>query len=104
LFTLSKAVKRATLSLEGIDNVQSSDGLPSGVFRISDRVSDDILEEMTKNPSDLFVDVATDPLHTASAGESADGRLRNALDVLAHNLSMSLRTAFAQTFTTFAAP
>jgi hypothetical protein len=58
---------------------------------------------MTKDTTDLFVDIAADSLHATSTSEPSDGRLRDALDVLTHDLSVSLRATFAETLTTFAA-
>jgi hypothetical protein len=102
LFRVLEAIEGASLSLESINNVQSGDRLPSGVFRVSDRVSDDILKEMTKNPTDFFIDITTDSLDTTTTRKPSDGRLGDALDVLSHDLTVTLRTAFAETFTAFA--
>jgi hypothetical protein len=44
--------------------------------------------------SDFIVDVAADSLHAASPRQTADGRLCDALDVLAHHFSMALCTTF----------
>jgi hypothetical protein len=41
----AETVKRSALSLERVDDVESSDGLSLGVLGISDRVSDDVWEE-----------------------------------------------------------
>jgi hypothetical protein len=57
---------------------------------------------MSEDATDFFVDIATDALDTTTSSQAPDGRLRNALDVLSHDFAMALRTAFAETFTTFA--
>jgi hypothetical protein len=38
----TKTVEGSTLSLEGVDDVESGDGLSLGVLRVGDGVSDDI--------------------------------------------------------------
>ena len=44
-----------------------------------------------------------DTLDTATAGETADGGLGYALDVVTENLSVALGSAFAETFSSFSA-
>jgi hypothetical protein len=41
----SETVEGTTLALEGVDDVQGGDGLTLSVFGVSDRVSNDVLEE-----------------------------------------------------------
>ena len=41
-------------------------------------------------------------LDATTAGKATDGRLGDALDVVAQNLAMALGAAFAEAFTTFA--
>ena len=40
----TETVEGSALSLEGVDDVEGSDGLPLGVFGVGDRVTDDVLE------------------------------------------------------------
>jgi hypothetical protein len=72
------------------------------VFSIGDRVTDDVFKEVPKDTTDFFVDVSTDSLDSSTAGETPDCWLRNALNVLTHNLSMTFGTTLPKTFTTFA--
>ena len=44
-----------------------------------------------------------DTLDTATTRQTADGRLGDALDVVAQNLPVTLRTALAEALATFAA-
>ena len=44
-----------------------------------------------------------DTLDTATTGETTDGRLGYALDVVTENLSVTLGSAFAETLSTFSA-
>jgi hypothetical protein len=103
LWQSSETVKGAPLALQGVDHIEGGDCLPPRVLSVGHRVADDALEEVTEDTADLFVDIAADTLHTASAREPADGGLRNALDVFAHDLSMTLRATFPKTFPALAA-
>jgi hypothetical protein len=57
-----------------------------------------------EDSADLFIDVTADSLHTATPRKTPDRGLRNTLDVLAHDLAVTLRTALTKTLITFAAP
>ena len=56
MFYLSaKFVKGASLSFQGIDDVQSGDSFPLGMLGVGDRVTDNVLEKDLKNAAGLFV-------------------------------------------------
>lgn len=55
-FSTAEAVQSATLSLQGIDDVQAGDGLALGVFGVGDGVTDDALKEGLEHATGLFVD------------------------------------------------
>ncbi len=42
----SESVEGAALPLEGVDDVQDSDGLPLGVLSVGDSIPDDTLKEL----------------------------------------------------------
>ena len=46
---LVEAIQRASLSLQRVDNIQSSDGLALSVIAISDCISDNILQEVLQD-------------------------------------------------------
>lgn len=96
----AEAVEGTTLTFERVDDVHGRDGLPFGVFGISDRVPDDVLEEHFEHAASLFVYEAGDAFHSAATSESPDGGLRDALDVIAQYFAMSLCASFSQTFAT----
>ena len=83
----SETVESSTLSLEGIDDVESGDGLSLGVFSVGDGVSDDVLEEVSEDDSGLVVDEAADSLDSTSSGESSDGWLGDSHDGVLNGLS-----------------
>mgnify|MGYP004185043207 FL=1 len=88
----SETVKGSALSLEGIDNIKSSDSLSSGVLSVGDGISDDVLKEDLKDTTGLFVDKTRDTLDTTSSCQSSDGRLGDTLDVISQDLSVTLGT------------
>ena len=45
----AKAVERAALALERVDDVERGDGLALGVLGVGDRVADDVLEEAARS-------------------------------------------------------
>ena len=76
-----------TLALERVHHVQRSHRLAASVLGVGDGVADDVLEEHLQHTTSLLVDEARDALHTATASQTADGGLRDALDVVAQNLA-----------------
>ena len=97
-FLAAKAVEGAALPLESVDHVHGSDGLPLGVLRVGDCVTDDVLQEHLQNPAGLLVDQTRDALHASSTGETTDGGLGDPLDVVAKDLPVALGTSLSETF------
>ena len=88
----AETVEGSALSLESVDDIESSDGLSLGVLSVDDRVADDVLEERSEDSAGLLVDVGRDSLHTTSACKSADGRLGDAEDGLAERLAVEVNS------------
>ncbi len=88
--------ERRTLALEGVDDVHGSDRLAAGVLSVGDGVADDVLKEGLEHGAGLLVDEARDTLHTATASETADGGLGDALDVVTQHLAVALGAALAE--------
>jgi hypothetical protein len=91
----AEAVQSAALSLEGMDHIKSSDGLSASVLGVGDGVTDDVLQEHLQHTTSLLVDQAGDALDTASARQTTNGGLRDALDVVTKDSSVALRAALA---------
>ncbi len=91
----SETVKSATLSLQSMHDIKSGDGLAASVLSVGDGISDDVLQENLKDTSSLLIDQTRDSLDTASACQSADSRLGDALDVVSQDLSVSLSSALS---------
>lgn len=93
-----ESVQRASLTLQRVDDVQSRHGSTPRVFRVGDRVADDVIQKDLEDPSRLFVDQSGDALDSAATSETTDGRLGNALDVVAKHLSVTLGASLSQSF------
>jgi len=102
-YLAAEAVQGAALALERVHDVHGRDGLAAGVLGVGDSVADHVLEEHLEDTAGLLVDEARDALDTTTASKTADGRLGDALDVVAEDLAVTLGAAFAETFATFAA-
>jgi len=73
------------------------------VLSVGHCVPDHVFKEDLEDIAAFIVDKSTDALDSASASESADGGLGDALDVLAHNTPMTLlRSHFAKSLAAFA--
>ena len=99
----SESVEGASLALEGVDDVHGSDGLPLGVLAVGDGVTDHVLQEHLQHTAGLLVDEARDTLHSTTTRQTADRRLRDALDVVAEDLAMTLRSSLAESFSSLSA-
>ena len=91
------------LSLERIDDIERGDRLSLGVLSVGDGVTDDTLEEGLEHTAGLLVDHGRDTLDTATTCKTTDGRLGDALDVVAQDLPVALGSALAEALATFAA-
>jgi len=99
----AEAVQSATLAFESVDNVHGGDRLAFGVFGVRHSVTNDVFQEDLENASGLLVDEAGDALDTATASQTTDGGLGDALDVVAKNLTVTLGASLSETLASFAA-
>ena len=91
------------MSLESVDDVHGCDGLSLGVLGVGDCVTDHVLQERLEDAAGLFVDEARDTLDSSSAGETTDGWLGDALDVVSQDLPVTLGASLSESFASFAA-
>ena len=98
----SESVDGSSLALEGVDDVEGGDGLAAGVLGVGDRVADDGLQERLEYSTGLLVDESGDSLDSSAAGETADGRLGDSLDVVAKDFSVALGSSLAETLSSLA--
>ena len=99
----SESVEGAALPLEGIDHIHGGDSLPLGVLSVGDSVPDDVLQEDLEDSPGLLIDEAGDTLDTASASQTPDGRLGDALDVIPEHLPVALSASLAESLSSLAA-
>ena len=92
----AEAVEGAALALEGVHDVHGGHGLAAGVLSVGHGVTDHVLEEHLEDRAGLLVDEPRDALHTATASQTADRGLGDALDVVAQHLAVTLRATFAE--------
>ena len=99
----TKAIQLLALALKCVDDVECCNGLALGVLSVRGGVTEDVLEEMLKNTTGLFIDEAADALHATTTSKTPHGRLANALDVVAHNLTVTLGAALSESFLSLSA-
>ncbi len=99
----AEPVEGAALALEGVDHVHGGHRLAAGVLGVGHRVADHVLEEHLEHRARLLVDEAPDALDTATASQTADRGLGDALDVVALHLAVALGAALAEALAALAA-
>ena len=67
---------------------------------VGDRVADDVLQEDLEDAAGFLVDETGDALHAATASQTTDSGLGDALDVIAKNLAMALGSTLSETLAT----
>ncbi|XP_041786309.1 uncharacterized protein LOC121601561 [Anopheles merus] len=71
-----KTEKKSTaLTLQSIHHIHSGDGLALGVFSVSDRITDHILQKHFQHATGFLVDEAGDTFHSSTPSQTADGGL-----------------------------
>ena len=95
-YLAAEAVQGAALALERVDDIHGGDGLAARVLGVGHGIADDVLKEDLEDTAGLLVDQAGDTLDAATAGQTADGRLGDALDVVAEHFAVTLGAALAQ--------
>jgi hypothetical protein len=68
----TEAVEGAALALEGVDHIESSHGLATGVLSVGHGITHDVLEEHLEDTAGLLVDETGDTLDTATASQTTD--------------------------------
>merc|ERR1712045_587600 len=91
-----ESIKRASLSLQRIDDIHCCNRLPLGIFSVGNCISDDIFQEDFQNSSGFFVNKSRDSFHSSSACQSTDGWLGDTLDVISQHLAMTFCSSFSQ--------
>jgi hypothetical protein len=80
------------LALQRVNDVHCAHRLPSRVLRVNDGVANGVFQEDFEHAARFFKDQRGDAFDTASPGETANRRLRDALNVVAKHFAMPLCT------------
>ena len=73
------------------------------MLSVGDGILDDVLKKDLQDAAGLLVHQARDSLDATTTSQAADRGLGDALDVVTHDLAMSLSTAFAKALSTLSA-
>lgn len=84
------------MPLQGVHNIHGNNGLPASVFGVGDGIPDDGLKKYLENITSFFIDQARYALDAAATGETTNGRLGYALDVIAKYLAMAFGAALSK--------
>ncbi len=68
----TEAVEGAALALEGVDHIQSSHSLTTGVLSVGHGIAHDVLKEHLEDTAGLLVDETRDTLDTTTASQTTD--------------------------------
>jgi len=99
----TKPIQRPSLPLQSIDNIQACDRLALCMLRIRDCVSDDIFQEGLEHASSFLVDHCRNAFDATTSSKPANCWLRDALNIVAQDFTVTFGPSFAQPFTAFAA-
>ena len=75
----TETVDCASLTFEGIYNIERSNSLSFGVFSVSDGISDDAFKEDFEDTSGFFVDETGDTFDTTTTCKTTDSWFGDAL-------------------------
>jgi hypothetical protein len=78
-YLTTESVDGASLTLEGIYDIEGCDGLSLGVLGVGDSIADDAFKEDLEDTSGFFVDETGDTFDTTTTSETADSGFRDSL-------------------------
>jgi hypothetical protein len=92
----AKSVQGFALTLERIDHVHGRHRLAACVLRVRDGIADAIFQKHLEHSTRFFINQSTDTFHSTTTGQTTNGRLGNALDIVAQDLSVTLGAALSE--------
>ncbi|MFS7905925.1 hypothetical protein Hanom_Chr01g00053431 [Helianthus anomalus] len=92
----TKTIQSTTLSFQSIYNIHRRNSLPASMLSVSHSISNNILKKNLENSTSFFIDQPANTLHTSSASQSSNRRLRDSLNVIAKNLPVSFCSSLTQ--------
>ena len=97
----SESVESTSLSLESVDDIHGSDGLPLGVLGVGDGISDNVLQEHLQNSTGLLIDESGNTLDSTTSCQPSDCGLGDTLDVVSQNFPVTLGASLSKSFASF---
>jgi hypothetical protein len=92
----SESVQGFALTFECVYDIHGRYRFAPCVFRVRDGIADAIFQKDFQYTTGFFINQATDTFHSTTTGQTTNGRLGNALDVVAQYLAVTLGAAFAE--------
>ncbi len=92
-YLTTEAVEGAALALECVDDIHGGNGLAVRVLCVPHGVLEGLLKEDLEDAAGFLVNQAADTLDATTAGQTAYGRLGDALDVFAQHVAVTLGLA-----------
>ena len=89
------------MTFQSVDDIHGGDGLSLGMLGVGDGITDDIFQENFEDTTGLFVDESRDSFDATSSGQSSDGWLGDALDVVSQDLSVTLGASLSESLASF---
>jgi len=97
----SKTIQCASLSFQSIDYVHRCNGLTFGMFGVRNSVPNNVFQKDFQHTTGFLVNQTRNSLHSASACQPSNSRLRYSLDIVSQNFPVPLSATFPKTFTPF---
>ncbi|KRW99414.1 hypothetical protein PPERSA_12518 [Pseudocohnilembus persalinus] len=70
---ISETIQSSSLSFQSVNNINSSNSFSSGVFSISNSVSDNVFQEGFQDLSGVVINERGNSFDSSSSGQSSDG-------------------------------
>ncbi|TRY54423.1 hypothetical protein DNTS_023693 [Danionella cerebrum] len=97
----TKTIQRASLALQSVHNVHGGHRLAFSVLGVRHSVANNVLEKHLQHSASLFIDKTRNTLHATTTRQTANGGLRNTLDVISQNFPMAFGATFPKSLTAF---
>lgn len=99
----TEAVEGAALAFQRVDYIHGCDSFALGMLGVGDGVADHIFQEHLQHPAGLLIDETRYTLNSSTPGQTTDGGLGDALDVIAKNLAVTFSATFSKALPALAA-
>jgi hypothetical protein len=98
---MAKVVEGAALALQSVYNIHGCHCLPMRVFRVDNSILHKVSDKNLKHSARFVIHQAGHAHHASSSSKPTDGRIADALNIIAQYETMTLSTALAEPFSSF---